>query len=878
MKFHVPLCFSIVVLALSGAIAGDYPKAPIDKNPVDLNYELNWSPHAIFGFHSGDDFREGSVEFLIPMYGTEDSLLFLYPKLGLISDIDPNLSLGLGGRRYIEAWDAIIGGSIFFDHFETIYGNDFNQLGLGAEVLTRWVDFRFNYYLPESNPQLANSFNVNSRVRNNRTRFGTPFGQGFTVQQRVAQRTQVRNITQLFQNFEDASDGFDTEIGFLVPYLEQFTEVRVFGGYYNFDGQYGNDVKGGRGRAEWRLSPRFALEAAYYEDEEVTGDNWTFGFRVNLPIQDGPNAFGNTVAGLFREESHPSTAGDRLPFSYWTHAALPVGNGGTRDVQERMTEEILRNTGLQTDESGFVENLPARTSTLVKNKSKTRIVVVDDSVVFVDNVNGSAAGSGSFEDPVNAIQSGVDTASLLFSDNGDVIVAGRGTTYTESVDASANSVRIWGSEKGFPALGGRRLTYGTTPVVEGSFSATDIPEFLVSGFTLVEGDDPLIAIDNVGNATIICNTFDTTDEAIELDYDDGAMHTILISDNNFLAGLDTAIDIDTEDTDLMGTISDNVFEGGSEAIYQYLDGGMTKLAISNNTFNDFDSEAILVEIEDSSDPGSGYDIFGNSFTGNETGISIQVYDHDDGNISFRTHIEGNTFTDNDVAAEHYFAYDNDSDDLYLIETTFDLIGNTFIGSNSQDIWQHGDSDSDADDGEIVVRSRIEGNTFSNNEGSESILIEVSDWDDEDLSITVDVIGNTFMNLAGSGYVVDVADIDLDSDVVHVTTTVRGNTFDGVSDDAINIEVSDEADLVATVANNTIRNIGGSAIVVTNNSDPSSATVGGNMIETVAGTGIELNSLDIGSGTFGNNIVTGAGTVFDINDSDGQVLINGVLEP
>ena len=39
----------------------------------------------------------------------------------------------------------------FWDSISSARDNDFQQLGLGAEILSEWVDWRFNYYLPDDN-------------------------------------------------------------------------------------------------------------------------------------------------------------------------------------------------------------------------------------------------------------------------------------------------------------------------------------------------------------------------------------------------------------------------------------------------------------------------------------------------------------------------------------------------------------------------------------------------------------------------------------------------------------------------------------------------------------------------------------------------------
>src|SRR5436190_20838130 len=65
--------------------------------------------------------------------------------------MDPRVSVGLGYRHFFEGPKVIVGANLFYDSFDTIHDHHINQFGAGVEVLSRWVDFRANYYLPEQN-------------------------------------------------------------------------------------------------------------------------------------------------------------------------------------------------------------------------------------------------------------------------------------------------------------------------------------------------------------------------------------------------------------------------------------------------------------------------------------------------------------------------------------------------------------------------------------------------------------------------------------------------------------------------------------------------------------------------------------------------------
>ncbi|MFK5922911.1 MAG: inverse autotransporter beta domain-containing protein, partial [Verrucomicrobiota bacterium] len=137
--------------------------------------QMGWTTQAVLSSYTGDSHAEGYIDLLIPLLQNDNGMLFLYPRFGLSSDIDPGYSMGLGVRHYIPAIDAIIGANVFYDRYASPGGNYYNQLGLGLEVLTRWVDARFNYYIPDSSPNVIDSQNVRSRSVATSSAWGQPY-------------------------------------------------------------------------------------------------------------------------------------------------------------------------------------------------------------------------------------------------------------------------------------------------------------------------------------------------------------------------------------------------------------------------------------------------------------------------------------------------------------------------------------------------------------------------------------------------------------------------------------------------------------------------------------------------------------------------------
>lgn len=198
-------------------------------------------------------------------------------------------STGLGARYLVPGRDIIIGGNVYYDYLDSAYHNHFDQLGLGAEVLTKWFDARFNYYLPDNG--------VHS----------VPTGPGFL-------------------RFESGLEGWNTEGGFLVPGLDKYVEARLFAGYYQYHSRVGVGYEGWKARAEIRWTPAIITDLEWWEDKALNGGNWVAGVRVSLPFE-----IGNLVQGR-----NPFVgAGDALRF------------GKKREFKERLGETVWRSHRVQ---------------------------------------------------------------------------------------------------------------------------------------------------------------------------------------------------------------------------------------------------------------------------------------------------------------------------------------------------------------------------------------------------------------------------------------------------------------------------------------------------------------------------------------------------
>jgi hypothetical protein len=242
-----------------------------------------------------------------------DAFLFLNSRYHYEDNDQFISSAGLGFRKMVPGQEIIIGANAYRDSIHSEHGNDFDQLGLGFEVLSHWVDARFNYYLPESDRYEVDRFS-------RRERDGEFHGGNFFQTTR----------TSRFKTYEAALEGFNAEIGFLIPGLDRFAEVRVFGGYYHYLNPFGGDFDGFKARLEARVLPGVMLDLEYWDDAALMGGHWTAGARVSVPF-----SIYNLVTGRNPFEG----IGEQFTFRQ-------------REFKERLGEMVIRSHRVQTTTSG----------------------------------------------------------------------------------------------------------------------------------------------------------------------------------------------------------------------------------------------------------------------------------------------------------------------------------------------------------------------------------------------------------------------------------------------------------------------------------------------------------------------------------------------
>lgn len=322
-KFHRSLTIAAIAALSLNVLPGQAGNTTHSGKKAVVPAEPDTFGRLTLGTKFSEDLQSGYIDVLNSLYHTDNAALFLNLR-GTFDDNDQQIfSAGLGFRYLIEDPGVIVGANVFYDYLNTGYGNEINQIGFGAEILTKWVDARFNYYLPESGRDLIRTYQVSNTSRS--------FG-GLTATPTAFQRPfRTTTTTTTFGIFEQGLEGWNAEAGVLVPGLDEYLELRIFAGGYSYQDPKGGDIAGFKARAEARVTEGITLDLEYWEDEELVGGNWVGGVRVSLPFDIGKLfTGGNPFAG----------AGD---------AFRPVGR---KTLRARMNEFVHRSHRIQTETTG----------------------------------------------------------------------------------------------------------------------------------------------------------------------------------------------------------------------------------------------------------------------------------------------------------------------------------------------------------------------------------------------------------------------------------------------------------------------------------------------------------------------------------------------
>lgn len=329
-SFFRPLTVScgILLINLLGSVHAGAPSTDFKSGKdVDLRPEPETVPGSVtIGTRFSDHLTDGYIDLLQPVWATPNHML-AFDVRSQLNDRDQDVySFGSVFRYLVPDRDLIFGVNAFYDYLESQHGNHFDQLGLGAEMLSHWVDARFNYYLPDDS----------SYIIDQRTTRRTSTSSDTSLVNGVPTRTTTTTTrTTSEHRLESGLEGFYTEAGFLVPELDRYFELRIFGGYYHYNNPFGHDFRGFQTRAEARFLPGLIADVGYYEDKYFMGGHWVTEVRVEMPFD-----LVNLVHG-------------KNPFEGALDAFRP---GAKREFRSRMGEMVLRSPLIKTITSNFKQD------------------------------------------------------------------------------------------------------------------------------------------------------------------------------------------------------------------------------------------------------------------------------------------------------------------------------------------------------------------------------------------------------------------------------------------------------------------------------------------------------------------------------------------
>ena len=317
----IALTLGFFALLTPGANQAGQPiEGPTGKDTKDkMIPPLDPVPGAItVGGRFSEHLQSVYVDSLTPFWRPGNAVVFLDTRSTYNDSHQYESSYGLGARYLVPNYDVIIGVNAYYDSLDSQFDHQFHSAGFGAEILTHWVDARFNYYLPDSDDILWGSDNRSSKNTNKSA--VTPVG-GF-----LTQRITTRTRTRKFKTFESELEGWNAEVGFLIPGVERYVETRIFGGYYHYNNPFTHDFEGFKARLEAHFLPGLIGNVEWWDDGYLKGGHWSTEVRASVPF-----SFFNLFSG-------------RNPFEGAGDAFRPR----QREFRERMSDMVQRSHDVKT--------------------------------------------------------------------------------------------------------------------------------------------------------------------------------------------------------------------------------------------------------------------------------------------------------------------------------------------------------------------------------------------------------------------------------------------------------------------------------------------------------------------------------------------------
>ncbi|MEM0965191.1 MAG: inverse autotransporter beta domain-containing protein [Verrucomicrobiota bacterium] len=836
------------------------------------------------------------IDALVPFYqiGNESyrTIFFVAPRLADGEDIN-NGSVGLGVRSLHgqgtflgDSFPWIMGANVFYDFTRSSRDFDYNQFGAGLEWMSPFLDLRINAYFPEDTEnQIAET--SSSRTSSNSsttstTTFEQPFATGFTVVQPFTTTettiTRRTTTTRFFEQYERALEGFDGEAGILIPDNLTLFPIRIYGGFYSFDNPFGEDISGPKARIEARPFSFLLLDASWYQDEELLGSTWFLGARARMTIGGGP------ASPESSKPLHDATEGPKLE-AYNPYASF----------QSRLVERIPRNYRSVIIDSPFIEDEARRQVSVSSFSTTTSITgsnLLASRLIFVDASRGSISGAGTFENPLNSIQSGADLAIANLGASGRIWTVwtqggvgpyNENVTVTDSVRFISNAIPIQGQGGGVfggtfpgPVVNGGFL-FGSFPA---SAASPIIPEGSVRGYEITGGHTAAsfagITFVNVENAVASSNRIDTIggtgiqvinrgtisgrgtfasngifnagNHGIHFDFADSAEGTYEVSDSGFenlggnavrIHATDSAsFDVTVTRTGASGLANSGLFvsadstaSGTANLANSSIDGGGVDTAASG-------SSNIALKVSGTrfeNDPDSVFTLAVSDSAELVSEMRNNVLESNQSALSLQV--------SNSAASDTHFSQNS------VNNSTTNAVSIAFEATNTQTLEVSGNEISATDGTAIFINATA---------GSAEVIANNN---------TIDTATNNGFHIRSGG-------------TASVTASLSGNGTSNTSDGGFLIRSAGTGNLSATLVNNVTSNSGtyGARLRAANNSNASIEVTGNTFAQTVAAA-IELVGLNNGvlSVVANSNVISDTGIAGIFANAESGSIVNLTAE-
>lgn len=211
---------------------------PTQDGTTEPPYAIRFGLSHSIGDGVGNPSGYTSLESFLPLWDeAAGGIVFLNPIAHLDNFGNTAANIGLGWRQLIDAGTpTVIGVSAWYDYRRSNVGAyDYNQVSLGLEYLTDWLEIRSNIYIPD----------IGTDRRPLPNRFGG-------------------NSLQLNRG-EVALAGVDVEVGTVLPAVGRF-QGRVAVGYYHYEDSDAPSVNGLRVRGELAANQNLATDVTVSKD------------------------------------------------------------------------------------------------------------------------------------------------------------------------------------------------------------------------------------------------------------------------------------------------------------------------------------------------------------------------------------------------------------------------------------------------------------------------------------------------------------------------------------------------------------------------------------------------------------------------------------